>query len=488
MSISRTAARGVAWNMLFGVGSRVVQLVGTLILTRFIAPDAYGAVLVASITVLTAATFTSFAFGQYLIAHKSPAEVSFQAMVLHVALGIVAMVVVVALRHPLSDWLGSPDMAQFLPGFALAHVVERVRYVPERLLMRALRFRDIAMINGTSDVLFTATALALVSAFGAFAILYATVLRSVFATVLFLYVSPSSQWLRVSPLRWPVARSLFGYGLPIMITALADRAATRWDSLLMSKLFGPDVMARYNLSYSLAEMPITNVAEHIGDVLMPAYSLMEESKRHSAVVRAAALISLVISPLGVGLGAIATVLVPALFNAQWAPMAPMLMILSIMTVFRPMTWPAVAYLQASSMTRVIMILAILRGIIVLALVGAMGWLGGPLWACVGACIGYVLHTIVTVVAAGRATGMPIVAYLVGVGRPLLACALMFVVVFVVGREAQALLLAPLVAIALQIAIGGVTYMASSFLFAAPTAREFVRLARETISRRQGRAA
>ena len=65
---------------------------------------------------------------------------------------------------------------------------------------------------------------------------------------------------------------------------------------------------------------------------------------------------------------------------------------------------------------------------------------------------------------------------------------MFVVVFVVGREAQALQLAPLVAIALQIAIGGVTYMASSFLFAAPTAREFVRLARETISRRQGRAA
>ena len=150
-----------------------------------------------------------------------------------------------------------------------------------------------------------------------------------------------------------------------MITALADRAATRWDSLLMSKLFGPAVMARYNLSYSLAEMPITNVAEHIGDVLMPTYSLMEESKRRPAVVRAAALMSLMISPLGVGLGAIAPVLVPAFFDARWASMAPMLMILSIMTVFRPMTWPAVAYLQAVSRTRLIMILAVIRGIIVL---------------------------------------------------------------------------------------------------------------------------
>ncbi len=192
MSITRTAARGVAWNMLFGVGSRVLQLVGTLVLTRFIAPDAYGAVLAASIAILTAGTFTSFAFGQYLIANKSAADVSFQAMVLHVALGIAAMAVVVALRHPVSGWLGTPSMAVFIPGFALAHVIERLRYVPERLLMRDLRFRAIATINGSCDVLFTVAALALVSRHGASAILYATVIRAAVATGLFLFISPSA--------------------------------------------------------------------------------------------------------------------------------------------------------------------------------------------------------------------------------------------------------------------------------------------------------
>ena len=64
MSVARQAAHGIAWNMLFGVGSRVLQLIGTLILTHFIATDDYGAVLNASITVITAGTFTSFAFGQ----------------------------------------------------------------------------------------------------------------------------------------------------------------------------------------------------------------------------------------------------------------------------------------------------------------------------------------------------------------------------------------------------------------------------------------
>ncbi len=251
----------------------------------------------------------------------------------------------------------------------------------------------------------------------------------------------------------------------------------------MSKLFGPAVMARYNLSYSLAEMPITNVAEHIGDVLMPTYSLMEESKRRPAVVRAAALMSLMISPLGVGLGAIAPMLVPAFFDARWASMAPMLMILSVMTVFRPMTWPAVAYLQAVSRTRLIMILAVIRGIIVLTLVGTMGLIGGPVWACAGACAGYVLHTLVTVIAAGRATGLPVISYLVGVARPLLACALMFLAVVAVGRESASLDLAPVVVIVLQIVIGAAAYVLGAFSLAGSTTREFVRVARETISRR-----
>ncbi len=61
MSVARQAGRGVAWNMLLGVSARMLQLVGTLILTRFIAPDEYGAVITASIAVMSAGVLTSFA-------------------------------------------------------------------------------------------------------------------------------------------------------------------------------------------------------------------------------------------------------------------------------------------------------------------------------------------------------------------------------------------------------------------------------------------
>src|SRR5262245_50645591 len=125
MTIAIKAAKGVAWNMALGVGSRLLQLAGTLLLTRFLAPDAYGSVLGASLIVLTAGLATSFAFGQYLIANSAEPKVAMHASVIHVSLGVATMALVVMLREPLSRWFGVADAAGYIPGFALAHVLDR---------------------------------------------------------------------------------------------------------------------------------------------------------------------------------------------------------------------------------------------------------------------------------------------------------------------------------------------------------------------------
>lgn len=474
--------------MVFGITSRVLQLVGTLILTRFISPHDYGAALAASIMVVTAGALTSFAFGQYLIAKKAPPAVVFQAGQIHLALGIVAMTVLVAFRRPIGNLLDTPELGRFVAWYAVAHLIDRARYVHERLLMRDLRFRTIAMINGSGEIAFTAVALSLAPRYGVYAIVVAVQVRAVLTAVAFFAKAPRAEWLVYAPLRKETVKGLFGYGLPIMIGAVADRAATRWDSLLVSKLFGVDVMGRYNLAYSLAEMPVSHVAEHIGEVLMPSFSRMEDAQRRSAVVRAAALMALVVSPLGVGLGAVAPTVVTVFFDARWGTMGPMLAILSIMTVFRPMTWSASAYLQAVGLTRLIMLASFARAVVVLSLVAVMGLAGGPLWACVGGCVGYAIHSVGTIVVAGRATKLPIVDYLIGVARPLLACIPMFAAV-TGARIGLASLGAPLiVSLVTQLLVGAVVYVAFAFLVVRSTSLEMIRVATGVIRRKKKAAA
>ena len=482
MSIAKQAARGVAWNMLFGVSSRMLQLVGTLVLTRFIAPGDYGAVLTASIAVMSAGVLTSFAFGQHMIAKKSPPEVAFQALVVHVLLGLAAMTVVYSVRWPLGAWLDTPEMGTFVLGYAIAHMLDRARYIPERLLMRNLNFRKIATINATGEVIFTVVALALAQRWGAKAIEFGAVVRSFVQFILYFRAAPRAEWFAPTRLRYRDVLDLFNYGLPIMVAGVSDRAATRWDNLIMSRLFDPAVMGRYNLAYSLAEMPVINIAEQIGEVLMPSFALMEPAQRQRAVVRSATLLQVVVAPLGVGLGAVASTIVPTLFDARWAPMAPMLAILSIMTVFRPMTWAAIAYLQAVQQTRLVMYSSFFRAVSVLSLVALGGSLGDPRWACVGGCIGYALHSIVTIIAAGWVCKFSIADYLIGVARPLLPCIPMFF--GVVGLQHVMHGHIPnVISLLIQVIAGALIYIAAAFVLVRPAVRDIIRLGREAVGRR-----
>ena len=485
MSIARQAAHGVAWNMLFGISSRMVQLVGTLILTRIIAPDEYGSVIAASIVVVTAGVFVSFAFGQYLIAKRAPPEIASQAMVVHIGVGLIAMAVVYELRYPLGEFFGTPVTGRYVPYFAIALTLDRARYIPERLLLRALRFRTVAAINATCELTYMAGALATARMWGPNAIVFGALVRSSLGFVLYLYASPRREWMVRARLRVADVRDLLSYGLPIMISSISDQLATRCDNLIMSKLFGPGVMGRYNLSYSLAEMPVNAIAVQIGDVLMPAFSKMEDEQRRGAVVRAASLMSLIVSPLGVGLAAVAPTVVGTFFNDKWGPaMAPMLAILSTTAVVRPMTWSAMAYLQAVQKTRLLMYASLLRAIGVLSIVAAFGAFFDEDWACVGSAIGFTAHTVVTIIAAGRTAGFDAGAYLLGVARPLLPCIPMFLAVLGLERGLAATAVPLPISLVAQIAGGAIVYVGAAFLLIRETVREVLRLGREALGRRR----
>jgi len=485
MSIGRKAAHGVAWNMLLGVSSRVLQLIGTVILAHFMTPDEYGAVMFAAIVVLTASAVTSFSFGQYLIAKRGSPEIAVQAAAIHVTMGIAATLIVWLLRDVIGDWFGVPAMGQYVLGYAVAFLIlDRVRYVPERITMRALRFRTLATINGLGDVAFTVAAVATAGRLGAWAYMIGALAKSLVTSTLYCYVAPRAEWLVRLRLRLADAKDLFTYGLPIMVSVVTDNATRKWDNVIVSYLFGPGTMGAYNYAYSLAETPINNVAEHIGEVLMPSFSLMEPGQRERAAVRAASLMGLVVSPLGVGLGAVAPTLANAIFNKQWGPMVgPMLVILSVMTVFRPMPWSAIAYVQAVQRTRVVMWASFMRAVLVLALVAVGGLVAGPRGACVGAGVGYAAHSIWTILAVGRVTELPAAAYLAAVGRPLLPCVPMFFAVLGLAHVLDASGLPLVASLIVQIAVGAVVYIVGAFVLVRAGVDELLRLGRDAIRRR-----
>ena len=173
MSIGHKAVRGAAWTILSSVGGRVIGVVATLVLTRYIAKADYDDVsAVASAIVITVDELTRFGIFNYIVAKPaSGAIAAWHCTVYHLGIGLPALAAVVVFRRQIVPFFGSKGAVKYIPGMAAVLAIERIATGPERILARDLRFRTIAASSSAAQFLYAALGVVLaMQNFGGYAI------------------------------------------------------------------------------------------------------------------------------------------------------------------------------------------------------------------------------------------------------------------------------------------------------------------------------
>ncbi len=485
VSVAGKAVNGIAWNLSTGIGMRILGMVGTLVLTRFIAPYEYGEVSAASICVLTAAMFSTIGFGQFLIAKKAGPEATWHITVYSIGLGLLACLAMLALSGPLGVALEAPEMDRFVPGLALATMIEKVQFVPERMLSRALRFRTIALARAAGELTFTVVSLALAREYGGYAVVWGNIARASVVAIAMVVSADRREWLTPTRLRWDVTREIFVYGVPISIGQCAEFISARWDNLLVSGMYGPAAMGNYALAYNLAETPTGAVADQVGAVLLPSFAQMEPEERKAALLRSAALMGLLVFPLAMGLAAVAPTFVHTFFVRSWWDVAPMLTLLSVLSVIKPLTWTLMAFTHAQQRPRVIMQMGIFKAILLLLFILVLGRIS-VMWLCLAVGLAFAAYFAAFLYTLQRTDGVPFFRYIMGALPPLLACAPMVLAVLAVrhGMLAAEFAQGKLMLI-VEIVVGALAYVAGALVIARKTSQDFLNLLRNMLRRRRG---
>ncbi len=483
MTIAKRAVRGAAWAIGTSVGARAVGLAGTLLIVRHLTPAEYGQASTAFVVVATANQFSTLGVGMYVFS-KPDADrgAVFHGTLLHVSTGIVALLAVYLLRGWVGPAFGVPSMAAFIPGLALAALLDRLSFMPERILLRDLRFAHVSVMRAFGEVAYTSASLGLaMTGWGPMALVYGTIARSVLRAGGFIGAVERRSWLEPCALRLRTLKSMIGYGSTVSAGSFAIFAARRWDNLVMARMFGAGTMGTYNLAYNLADVPAAQVGEQVTDVLLPSFSRMEPAQRPAALVRTCALLGLIMFPLAIGLGAVAPVIARTFFERTWTGIGPMLMLLSIVSMPRPIGGALMAYLHATNRP-----MAVLRieWFSVVLLLGSMALLGlmGPLWACAGVGIAFSLRAVAAMLVVGRYEGLRLGPFLAGLVPPLAACAPMLLTVLAIDAWAKSRAVAPLILLAIESAAGAAVYVASAMLIARDASLELLRLCRSAMRR------
>jgi lipopolysaccharide exporter len=481
--IKLAAARGAVWNFAVGVSARALGLVGTLVLTHLLSPAEYGEVSVAAICALTVSQMLNLSPGTYIIVNRSAPAEAFQAALLHVGAAGMGTLALLLVREPLGRATGSPGMTRYLPGLALAALITSVSTIPSATLVRSLRFRVVAICRGLGELVYTALSVSLAPFLGGFAIVAGSLGRALTVAGMLFLSSDPREWLCWTTFRLRVVGDVFRFGLPLSVSGLSETLTGNADNLLVSGLFGPRILGQYNLAYNLAQTPSGLVVDQGGDVLFPSLASLEEERRRSGLPRASALLALILYPLAVGLAVVAPTAVRGLLDPRWSDVAPMLAVLALMAVPRPLTWALDAYMQVRKHNKALMAVRIFRTVAVLGLVFTIGRLG-PLWACGAVVVGFCLHAAVFVAAAHRLERLAIWPLLEALMPPLAASVVMAAAVLLFQHWTCAIGLSPGWALPLEIAVGAVFYVAGAWWLARATCRELLTLAGSLVPGRQ----
>jgi PST family polysaccharide transporter len=486
------AARSVAWTILTSAGARGVGLVGTLVLTRFLAPSEAGDVSAAHVVCISFNQFLTVGVGVYLIANPTaPRAVTFHATVIHLLLGLLAMALSIAFRGPLSPIFDAPGLVPYVPGLALSLVLDRITFIPEKLLVRTMQFRRVGLSRGLGEITLAVVAVTTAKlGAGGFCLVYGNIARSSVNLIMQVSAVPRRDWLDFVPLDAKTIKMLMSYGTIYSLASLAAQASRRWDNLVVSRYFGTAVMGAYNLAYNVADVPSIQVGEQIADVLLASLANMEHDRRVAALTRASGLLALIMFPLAVGLGIVGPSLARVFLDPRWEAVGTMLIVLSALAITRPLTGAMLSYLQVRNRISALTFIECVNVIIMLACLVTFGRIS-YLWACGAIGVAFALRLFLTMFILRKTDDVPMLPILNRQWRPLLACLPLILAVLGVRYEfvqhgyAQLRGVAAAPMLAAEVLAGALAYIAGAWLIANKASRDLIELGLNLLRRRRG---
>jgi lipopolysaccharide exporter len=486
MSLAHKAARGALWAVVSSMGGRIIGVIGTLIMTRFLYPEQIGEVSDATIVAMTANWLTIWGFGQYAVVKgrgADTAEVTWHATVAYAVLGTISLGLVALFGGRLMPFFDAPGAAAYVPVMALAQYIRRFGAIPERVLTRQMYFRAVGMAMIAGEVSYTVFALALAAlGYGGWSIVLANVMKSIVVVAILVRAAGIANCITPCKLRWSRFKDMLAYGLPLGVQNLAHGASRYWDNLAISAFFGVGPTGAYNMAYNLADIPAIQVGEQIALVLLPSMAELPRDRRARALERSTALLSLIIFPLAVGLGFIAYPLVELILPANgWQLVAPLLTVLACLSVFRPINWVLSAYLEAEAKTNRLMFLEIGKIVLLVAGIAALQPFGvRAASAAVGIAFG---ATAVAGTALVMREGPSPRRMLAGFLQPLAACGVMGAAVWGVHAAlVHAHVHNPAAQLVAMIGTGAVVYVVAALALCPATSRDMLGLMRKALGR------
>lgn len=395
--LDRVLVSGVAWIASARWISQVLRWSATLFMAKLLLPSDYGIVGLSMIVIGLVQQVAEFGLGSAVVQHRELTRNAEQRLAGVALLIGAAMAFVAASSAPLVALFFKQDaLLLVVPVLSVRFAIDALATIPRALLNRALRFRELALIEAAESIVMAVVGLACAFLWRSY---WALVAANVVGGFVFAFLANLRAPIRP---RWPRAfhelLPLLRFGRDVVISRLLWFWYTNSGFVVVGKLFSKEAVGAYTLAWSIAGMPAEKLASMIMSVAPGVFS---SAKTQPGEMRRLFLgilqgIAAVTFPLSVGLALVAEPLVVNVLGVQWVDAVAPLRLLSLYFVFRVIAALEPVVLLARHETHIDRNFTTL-----FAFIMPVAFLIGARWGLVGVAAAWFVHAIISLPLQAR---------------------------------------------------------------------------------------
>jgi O-antigen/teichoic acid export membrane protein len=285
MSEEKRAGRALLWKgMQLGV-SKLLYLVGTLILGHLLAPKEFGLVAIATVAITTIMTATETGMTSALVQAAEREQAHYDiAWTVGILRGLLVCVALLLAAPLVARLFGEERAAPLVRLMAFLPLISSAASPRMADLIRELQFSKLAPVALVAVVVEIGLAIALATRLGGAAIILGKLAGASSATLASYVLAPHRPRFRPN---YASARPLLAFGRWLFAIGLTAVASDLFIKVLITRRLSVNDLGMFSMSDKLAEVPSQAANESIGAVAFPLYSrLRSDVPRLQNAVRA----------------------------------------------------------------------------------------------------------------------------------------------------------------------------------------------------------
>lgn len=369
--VSRSALFMVAAQGL----AKGLDFIAVLIVARFLTPEDFGLVALASSVMLIANSLTEVPVAEALIRGETISEDDLgSAFTLTLLRGIGIAAILWLVAEPIAYWLDDPRLAEVIRVLAIGPLIQGLASPGIAHSLKSVNFRLLALSQMAGKV----------AAFAAI-VIGAIVLQSYWALVAGLVVNPVVAGLSTHVLApWrPRLRLnrigvIFAFSGWITLSRMVFTLNMQMDRFFVGAILGKAKLGQYSMAGDLSSMVTYTLAQPIMQPLFAGFSTMHDDRDHlrQAYLRGQQILFTVIAPIGFLFAVLSSRFIPLALGEAWRPMVPLIWWLAPVISLQMLTIPTQSLVMAMGRPRLLLVRETLQLLLRLPATLAAAWFFG----------------------------------------------------------------------------------------------------------------